>query len=1086
MDHAAMVEKRPRRTGKHSVHSSQLDVRKERVRQLSVQNPDGSIININEPEGKLKFAFTGGTDDPALELSLRDISPSSPPPLENLYPSTMAFIFHAFPSSTLDFVYPDRKVREFRPEERVEVPLENDVLGPTSFTNALYNLCLERFEDNALQLKPSRTSYELARSFSEIAEKQHAQQSEGQKFTVELLETPDFQYGYRYLLACPTGLQAYWRCRLRPNLEQGNVPVELCELLPLQSLEVQELESANPSVSMDWNSSKYFPDNTHPLQTSFAFSSKAQVDSDVKGPLLYEEHAISHLRKRFLHQPWTIEFEILKGGQENSSAPVMVAFLSLPTETTRYVTSDIIPKEGSAVTLKWIPLGFDHFKASPWMGVLLKAEVGFFQRVRLAILVWPCTPLPISTTLLFQTHHPSFDFSMDPNNLGFILNSIDNLLFHYEKLPVHNPAATRILDILMARDNHKKMDEALITVSNRDSMCRVTSRLDKSQQKTMSRLLKERLTIINGPDASGKTMLAAIFGALCIQSGENVCFLARTNTSLKKLFRKVDEISTKLQLPFSTIEQFRLSSNVHPLPTERTILEKMLSNIEWTNKYGFSRPVKADLSKMNLSNQPPTAQFTTYDELDNLSLEYFGATVLICLDAERAHDHSIFAACGHFSATLQKVALIGNSSKIPIDVTSRELNHRRHQLVLTTFWRLICTGIEPARLEMQYRMDSEISAIPARHFYWARSQHKRVVLDGIMARAIPNRNVMKYWVAKYLSKEMKNAQLSVFANVTDGICLQDRKSKARANHHNMVAVLDILQSMINSNLPTENIVVVTFFPEAVVAMQEFLTSQGLSNIRVQHLDSDNRNAEEDLIGIIDFPFTGHVTRDSFEGMPGQGEQLSSLKRAQKLASALCVPRALRVFVANASLVRSTAGYEWQDSPGHNLLKDLVQSHRKDRQVKELTIGERLLEYEEVLRPGDFVCAFDKEKDATDIYKEIAQQQEKAKEKPEHPTGVSEEGQVESGNPKTSARTWADAAAAIGAEVAALEKAVESPRKGENQGTGRGNVERDLESSWRGHFGNAFNSFPRRGMSSQHTTDSDKAARIRTMNWRTGS
>jgi hypothetical protein len=33
----------------------------------------------------------------------------------------------------------------------VEVPLETDALGPTNFTEALYNLCLERFEDNGVR-----------------------------------------------------------------------------------------------------------------------------------------------------------------------------------------------------------------------------------------------------------------------------------------------------------------------------------------------------------------------------------------------------------------------------------------------------------------------------------------------------------------------------------------------------------------------------------------------------------------------------------------------------------------------------------------------------------------------------------------------------------------------------------------------------------------------------------------------------------------------------------------------------------------------------------------------------------------------
>jgi len=93
--------------------------------------------------------------------------------------------------------------------------------------------------------------------------------------------------------------------------------------------------------------------------------------------------------------------------------------------------------------------------------------------------------------------------------------------------------------------------------------------LDSDQKKAVSRLLAERVAIIDGPEGSGKSFTASIAAALCIKSGEKVCFLARTTTSLQKLFIKVTEVCKELEIPFSTIEQFRMSSAAQLLPAER-------------------------------------------------------------------------------------------------------------------------------------------------------------------------------------------------------------------------------------------------------------------------------------------------------------------------------------------------------------------------------------------------------------------------------------------------------------------------------------------------------------------------------------
>jgi hypothetical protein len=130
-------------------------------------------------------------------------------------------------------------------------------------------------------------------------------------------------------------------------------------------------------------------------------------------------------------------------------------------------------------------------KFHSWNGVLLKAEVGFGQRVRFAVLVWPRTSSSLSATELTQTHRPAFDFSLEPDNLGFMLNSMDKLLFLERSSQPSNPAAKRILEVLMARDNSKEMEEVPSATNYDEVMRHVSSHLDSSQEMAMSMLPKD-------------------------------------------------------------------------------------------------------------------------------------------------------------------------------------------------------------------------------------------------------------------------------------------------------------------------------------------------------------------------------------------------------------------------------------------------------------------------------------------------------------------------------------------------------------------------------------------------------------------
>jgi len=802
------------KASKQSIHRSQLDFTRDKIQRLNILNGDGTTIEFEGSECKqLRLGFTGGTDDPSIELSLRDFI--SDPWTAHDFIQTISYRFTAFASSETDFVFEDRRAEYFSPGEQAENIVSDDFLGPTSFTDSLYGLCFERFvKDDTAYLRLSWRSRRMityglnlatrdgtdhlgvAGKFCDIAEKQKRFPSQPQTFTVEVLDQQAIQYQYRYLLACPTGLQAYWRYRLLPNMAHGAVPANLCELLPLRSREIQELESPDPDIKTAWDDSKWFPDSNCALAAVYTFSSIAQVEFYVKGGLLYEEHAISLLRKRNLHLCWNVEFEQLRQKQVDGSVSIWVAILTLvdpSPNSTRAVRPDILPKEGSSVPLRWMLRENQKGMAGPWKGVLLKAEVGFSQRVRLAVLVWPQTSSSLSAIELTRTHRPAFDFSLEPENLGFMLNSMDKLLFLDKPSQPSNPTAKRILEVLMARNNSKEIEEIFSTMYFDERMRRVSSHMNSAQYKAMLTLSKRLITLVDGPISSGKTMIGSVFGALSICLGEKVTFLAKTKNALKNLFLKVVEVSKSLDLSSAVTDQFSLTDNLCPLPSGDQELDDMLSRVEWTGKYKFSMPIRtaSRFTSSKSGNGVPTAQFTTYDELESLNGE-FGTTLLICIEAEQAHDHSIFAACGLSACTLKKVALFGNSDKVPVGVTSRDLNHLRSQVELTTFWRLVCTGVETTKLHKQYGMHPEISALPTRHLYWTKSSMKRDVDDGFNL-TFPERELMQKWVAEYFNRKTKKAKLSVFANVKDGICLQDSHGSAKANHHNMVAILDILR-----------------------------------------------------------------------------------------------------------------------------------------------------------------------------------------------------------------------------------------------------------------------------------------------------
>jgi hypothetical protein len=132
-------------------------------------------------------------------------------------------------------------------------------------------------------------------------------------------------------------------------------------------------------------------------------------------------------------------------------------------------------------------------------------------------------------------------------------------------------------------------------------------------------------------------------------------------------------------------------------------------------------------------------------------------------------------------------------------------------------------------------------------------------------------------------------------------------------------------------------------------MREFFASQGLADVRIEHTDSDFVCMKDNLIAIIDCPITGSsATAPQESGI--DSEEIETLFRVQRLVSTLCIPRALRVFVGNSSVLESEPQGIEDSRAAFAFLKDLVKFHGRDDQIREIEVGAKIVDYEEALRP----------------------------------------------------------------------------------------------------------------------------------------
>jgi hypothetical protein len=314
----------------------------------------------------------------------------------------------------------------------------------------------------------------------------------------------------------------------------------------------------------------------------------------------------------------------------------------------------------------------------------------------------------------------------------------------------------------------------------------------------------------------------------------------------------------------------------------------------------------------------------------------------MCDDAENAHDHFIFAACGNFENRLERVALFGNQESYPLPPTEHSeqaRSHLRGQFRMTTMERLISTGIQPLRLNTQYHMDPDVSDFPFKHSHLDDSTKEPTICDSVSVRRHTSRNTpARYlkWVARYLKKNVKDSKASVFVNVADGVCFHLRQSTSNINHRNMVAILDIIKSMENSGIPVADILVVTFYPKAVAPMQAFFDFQKV-HVCVRYIDSEDIRSSPNHVVIIDCSTTGRG-----------GDQLGRVICARTFLAALVLPRALRVVVGQRYLDGTLSSTS--TNTGTKILRDFIQTHDQDNQIKDLIVWNRVLDFEDVLNP----------------------------------------------------------------------------------------------------------------------------------------
>jgi hypothetical protein len=271
--------------------------------------------------------------------------------------------------------------------------------------------------------------------------------------------------------------------------------------------------------------------------------------------------------------------------------------------------------------------------------------------------------------------------------------------------------------------------------------------MDSSQQKAFCELLGKTFSIVTGPPGSGKSFMAATFCNMCLEGGEIILAIGTSPAVVRQLFARTIISARNLHISDYLIDRMVCTEGVPETPGSRNLVldeitkaMNFLSLREETQQALWNhRPLTS-----KESNYPKIkALFTTFEALHEIVAQEFCPTVLIRHDAGNAHDQFVFAACGKFESTLQRVALFGNQERYPLPPTKHSeqaRSHLRGQFRMTTMERLISTGIQPLRLNTQYQMDPDVSHFPFQHSHLDDSTKKPTICDSVSVRRHTARN----------------------------------------------------------------------------------------------------------------------------------------------------------------------------------------------------------------------------------------------------------------------------------------------------------------------------------------------------------
>jgi hypothetical protein len=105
---------------------------------------------------------------------------------------------------------------------------------------------------------------------------------------------------------------------------------------------------------------------------------------------------------------------------------------------------------------------------------------------------------------------------------------------------------------------------------------------------------------------------------------------------------------------------------------------------------------------------------------------------------------------------------------------------------------------------------------------------------------------------------------------------------------------------------------------------------------VRYIATEDIRSSPNLMVIIDCATTGR-----------SGDQLGRVICAKTFLAALMLPRALRVVVGQRYPDAST-------NTGTKILRDFIQAHDQEKQIKDLVVRNRVLDFEDVLYPENYV------------------------------------------------------------------------------------------------------------------------------------